>query len=105
MIVNFGRCQYTIANLDGSRSCSDSKYFKILKYIIENGPKSKYDCITNVLGVIGTRKQLRGYYSVMFQSLRLNKLITLNYNNYTYCITDKGVDLVHRILEKELCSG
>lgn len=100
MIVFFGHYKCKIPNLDGSKSNKDSKYFKILKYIIEHGPTTKYDCVTNALGVIGTRKRLRGYYSTMFQTMRLNKLLVLNYDNYTYCITDKSIALVARILSK-----
>lgn len=62
----------------------------ILSYIRENNGATKYDIVTNVLGKRGSRKDLRGYYSVFFSMAKNSGLLSYDSKTYNYHITEKG---------------
>lgn len=78
-------------SVNATKLTSDSQGFKILDYIIKNEGATKYDCLTQALGKRGTRDQLRGYYSVYFQSLRANNVLIYNNVSKKYHITPLGL--------------
>jgi hypothetical protein len=79
----------------GTQLTPNSQGFKILSYINANGSASKYKCIIDVLGVKGSKKELRGYYSDYFNSYLVHGLLVLTRKNYQYRITSLGVKLLN----------
>ncbi len=67
----------------------------IMEYIKINGPTSKYDIVTKVLGYEGSRTTLRGHWCTNFATLRDCGLLNLDYNNNLYDITTKSAKLVY----------
>ena len=61
---------YSMYNADGSRIKLGSKGHKMLKYIVDHGTVSKYELVTKVLGKVGSRQSLRGYYSCYMRGWR-----------------------------------
>ena len=85
------------SKINGSRFTTASKGFKILCYLFSNGPKTKYECVTEVLGKVGSKQKLRGYYCVYFASLRDSGFVNYNPSNFTYSITDKGMKVIFNV--------
>ncbi len=67
----------------------------MLIYIKENGPTSKYDLITIVGKHQGSRKALRGHWSVNFDKLRQAGVLSLNYDTFEYHLTLQGAKIVY----------
>lgn len=88
------------SRINGSRFTTSSKGFKILSHIFSNGPKTKYECVTEVLGKVGSKEKLRGYYCVYFAALRDEGLVEYNRSNFTYSITDKGMKLIFNVQKR-----
>lgn len=89
--------------INGSKMNTSSKGYKILKYISQES-RTKFDCVVNVLGKKGkkhTRQNLRGYYCVYFGAMVQNKLLTLDTKTHLYSITEKGLELISRVQEKQ----
>lgn len=71
-----------------TRMSLSSKTYAILHFILVNGPTSKYDIVTKVLGKKGTSQDLRGYYCVWFQKMVKGGI--LKREGTTYRITSLG---------------
>ena len=84
-----------MVTVNGKRLTPNSQGFKILSHIIENDGASKYSCVTNVLGRVGSRQQLRGYYSDYFLGLVTSGVLSLDKKTHIYKITGRGL---HRYL-------
>ena len=69
-----------------------SKGTAILNFIFVNGKATKYECVTNVLGKIGTKQSLRGYYCAAFRGWMENGV--LEYTGYNYSLTEHGIELL-----------
>ena len=78
---------------NGSRLTTASKGFAILRHIANTGGASKYDCLTIALGKIGSKKDLRGYYSCYFRGLVDNGVLNPSVKG-VYTITDHGKSLL-----------
>lgn len=88
---------YTIYTADGSRIKLGSKGHAMLKYIVDNGSVSKYELVTKVLGKVGSRRQLRGYYSCYMRGWMDNGILKYNHFNSTYEVTPKGACLLAKL--------
>jgi predicted transcriptional regulator len=84
----------SIYTADGSRIKLGSQGHKMLKYIVDNGTVSKYELVTKVLGKIGSRYKLRGYYSAYMRGWMDHGILKYNHFNSTYEVTDKGACLL-----------
>lgn len=85
----------------GSRFTTESKGFKVLYFIAQHDQgATKYSVLTDCLNKKGTKQQLRGYYSVYFQSFVDNGMLTLNRQTNCYSITPKGRELIVNTLKK-----
>lgn len=84
--------KYGYVTATRTRFGQPTKLIQILKYLKENGPVSRYEISTKVLGKVGTRKQLRGYYSTNFIAFRESGLIDLDWESRTYTITRDGLN-------------
>jgi predicted transcriptional regulator len=73
-----------------------SKIAQILAYLREYGSASKYEIVTEVLNKVGSRTELRGYYSTNFKKLRDSGLVGYYENDKEYFITDEGIDAVEQ---------
>lgn len=69
-----------------------TKLVKIIHYIDQVGPQSKYDILTKLLNEQGTRKQLRGMWSTNFAGFRTSGLLNYDYGTKKYSLTDKSID-------------
>jgi hypothetical protein len=67
-----------------------SKITSILMYLKTEGVKTKYEIVTKVLKKIGTKHELRGYYSCMMTDLLDLGMVSYNVSDYTYELTVKG---------------
>ena len=76
---------------NASNITSDSKMFKILQLIITKNGATKYECVTGVLGVTGSKQRLRGYYSCTFRGLVDAGVLSYSKQNYKYNITTTGI--------------
>lgn len=85
--------------ITGERFTTESKGYKILKFILENDGASKYDCLIHI-GKKGTKKSLRGYYSVYFASLVQAGFLVRTNVDYKYEITLAGTKLVRSVGSK-----
>ena len=75
---------------------TNTKTFKILKFIIDNDNTRKVEILKNVLGEKQLEgKVLRGYYSSVFAKLRKKGYIKYNTKTYGYSITPEGLYEVH----------
>ncbi len=72
----------------------NTKLRAILNYIKENGPVTKYEIVTKVLGKIGTRTELRGYYSTNMLSMRVSGMLNLDMKTRTYELTKTSARIV-----------
>ena len=88
------------SRINGSRFTTSSKGYKILCHILLNGPKTKYECVTDVLGKVGSKQKLRGYYCVYFAALRDCGLVQYNSSNFTYSITEKGMKVISNVQKR-----
>ena len=84
--------RYGILTATRTRNGKPTKIIKLLKYLKEYGPVSKYELVCEVLGKKGTRRELRGYYSTNFIKFRDSGLINLDWDTRTYSITQDGLD-------------
>jgi hypothetical protein len=82
--------KYGTATATRLRNGQPTKLIKILAYIRDNGPVTRYDITTKVLGKQGTRKDLRGYYSTNFIKYRNSNLIELDWDTMTYTLGESG---------------
>ena len=78
----------------GSRINRKSKMTKILHYLVTNGPSTKYELITNVLGIDRTKKEARGYYSVSFQNWIEADILKHDPKTFKYILTIKGCKIL-----------
>jgi len=85
-----GRGRYGIVSGTNLRNGGPTKLIKILAYIRDNGPVTRYDISTKVLGKKGTRKELRGYYSTNFVVFRDSDMIVLDWDTRTYSLGETG---------------
>ncbi len=81
-----------LAKLTGERK--NTKMRKIFEYIRDNGPVSKYEIVTKVLGCTGSRTDLRGHYSTNLLTMRRSGLLNLDWESRTYQLTTKSAKLV-----------
>jgi hypothetical protein len=88
---------YTMYTADGSRIKLGSQGHKMLRYIIDNGSVSKYELVTKVLGKVGSRQKLRGYYSCYMRGWMDNGILKYNHFNSTYEVTPKGACLLAKL--------
>ena len=79
----------------GSRFTTESKGFKVIKFISES-PATKYECVTTVLGKTGTKTRLRGYYCVYFKNL-VEANIIKRIGAGVYAITPLGLKLIKKV--------
>jgi hypothetical protein len=84
-------------NADGSRIKLGSKGHKMLKYIVDHGTVSKYELVTKVLGKVGSRQSLRGYYSCYMRGWMDHGILKYNKFNSTYEVTEKGAYLLAKL--------
>jgi len=82
----------------GTNLTKNSKGAQILRHILVNGPKTKYECVTEVLGKVGSKKSLRGYYSCYFRGLVDEGILSYNSKTFQYNVTEKGVNTYHNAL-------
>ena len=82
--------KYGIVTGTRLRNGQPTKLIKILAYIRDNGPVTRYDITTNVLGKKGTRKELRGYYSTNFITFRDSDMIEIDWDTRTYTLGETG---------------
>ncbi len=85
---------YSIYTADGTRIKLGSKGHKMLQYIVDHGTVSKYELVTKVLGKVGSRKQLRGYYSCYMRGWMDHGILKYNSFAQAYEVTDKGACLL-----------
>jgi len=67
---------------------------KLLNFIKDNGPTTKYDLLTKALDFTGTRKQLRGNYSRYMQACRANDLLCLDFKTHKYELTETAKEVL-----------
>lgn len=77
-----------------------SKGFKVLEHIILKDGVTKYECVTRVLGKIGTRKELRGWYSCYFRGWVDSGVVTLDRKTHMYHSTKHGAVLYFTVSTK-----
>ena len=78
---------------NASRLNPSSKGFKMLDHLMHHshlGGCTKYELLTEVLGKVGSKQKLRGYYSVYFQGWVKSGVVTLDHDTYKYNITPHG---------------
>ena len=78
----------------GARANKNSKIAKIFNYVAEKKRATKYDVVTNILGVKRNRRDARGYYSTNFQTYRDEGFMNYNEDKYEYSLTTKGLYLL-----------
>ena len=83
---------YGLVTATRTRFGKPTKLIQILDYLRQYGPVSRYELTTKVLGKVGTRKDLRGYYSTNFIVFRESGLIKLDWDSRTYTITEDGLN-------------
>jgi hypothetical protein len=88
---------FSIYTADGSRIKLGSKGHAMLQYIVANGSVSKYELVTKVLGKIGSRKSLRGYYSCYMRGWMDHGILKYNRFSSTYEVTEKGACLLAKL--------
>jgi Mn-dependent DtxR family transcriptional regulator len=86
--------------ITGTRMKADSSMTKVLRYIDLNQGATKYECLTEALGYSGTKSQLRGTFSCMFQDLKQIGVCDYNSKTYKYTLTEKGERLLAKALER-----
>lgn len=100
---NSGFWSYQAANnSNANRLKRDNQCFKILNHLINNGPSTKYQLLTLALNKTGTKKSLRGYYSLYFQSLVHHDIISIkrcenDRRSFRYSITQIGRDKMSKV--------
>ena len=92
-----GRSAYS--HMTGERK--GTKLRAILKYVDENQGATKYEIITDVLGKTGTKRDLRGYYSTNFASMRGSGLLNLDFDTHIYTITDLAIDALNNEINQK----
>ena len=86
---------------NGSRLTKKSQGFKILKHVFLKGSATKYECLTKALRVKGSKKDLRGYYSVYFQDFRRNGILDYNYKTFQYGLTLQGMQVLYNAIKRK----
>lgn len=66
--------------------------FKMMEFILKNNGATKYELVTNVLGKVGTKKELRGYYSCYMRGWVDSGLVELDTKTHKYYATAKGAN-------------
>ena len=79
----------------------NSKGVDMLEHIISNNGATKYECLTQALGKIGSKEKLRGYYSCYFRGWVDSGVVTLNHITHKYPCTKYGASLYLTALTKE----
>jgi hypothetical protein len=82
-------CGYT-----GTRLKTNHKAYRILDFIRKNNGATKYEVVTEVLGIVGNRVDLRGYYSCAFADFKQLGWLTLNTKTHKYYVTESGMQLL-----------
>ena len=80
----------------GKNFNTNTNGYKMIKLIAETGGCSKYDCLTIALDKIGSKQDLRGYYSCYFRGLVNNKVLNASVKGI-YTLTQHGKDLLNKI--------
>ena len=91
---------YSSYKSNASRINKRSKGYKMLELIIRNSGATKYECLQEI-GKQGTKKQLRGYYSVYFQGWVKNKVVSYESKHHKYKITNHGKMMFLKASAKE----
>jgi hypothetical protein len=78
-------------NANATRINKNSQIFKILNTIAVKNGATKYECLTEGLGLEGSKQRLRGYYSVCFRGLSDNGVLSYSKENYKYHLTQLGI--------------
>ena len=83
---------------------TESKTFKILSYIHKNVGATKYECVTNVLGLKGSKDLLRGYYSSIFRGWVDNDVLSpgSHKNGFKYTLTSNGIEMMKDAMLRSL---
>ena len=76
---------------NASKMTVNSKMYKILQLILLNRGATKYECVTKILGVVGSKQRLRGYYSCTFRGLVDAGILSYSKKDYKYNITTAGI--------------
>lgn len=88
---------FSMYTANGNKIKLGSQGHKMLKHIIDNGGSTKYDLVTKVFGKVGSRKQLRGYYSCYMRGWMDNGILKYNHFNSSYELTEKGAWLLAKL--------
>jgi len=78
---------------NATRLTTSSKGFKMLSLIIKKDGTTKYECLTEALGKVGSKEQLRGYYSCYFRGWMDSGVVSYDPTTYKYHITPAGTHL------------
>jgi hypothetical protein len=78
---------------NGKNMVKDNNAYKMLELIINNDGATKYECLTKALGKVGSKQQLRGYYSCYFRGLVDSGVLTHDPKTFKYHITPHGSQL------------
>ena len=84
---------YATYTANGSRLSKSSKGFAILRHIANSGGASKYDCLAVALSKIGSKNDLRCYYSSYFRGLVDNGVLNPSVKG-VYTITEHGKNVL-----------
>jgi len=79
---------YYTAN--GTRLTKSTQGFKMLQLIILKNGCTKYECVTEALGKVGSKQKLRGYYSCYFRGLVDSDVLEYNARTKKYRCTSHG---------------
>lgn len=95
MFYMYSKQKLTCTNIN-----KESKITQILNFIKTNKEATKFECVSKILEVQGTKRDLRGYYSVVFQELRLCGVLDYSFSNFKYSLTEKGLLLLEKANKK-----
>lgn len=84
---------YSMYTANGNRMVKDNNTYKMLELILKNNGATKYECLTQALGKVGSKQKLRGYYSCFFRGLVDSGVLEYDHKTYKYYITAKGANL------------
>lgn len=99
--MNNSQFNFQFQHSENENSLSkNSPGFQMLQLIILNNGATKYECLTQALGKVGSKQMLRKKYALFFNAWLNTNVCTYNHRTHKYRCTSHGAELFVKASEK-----